>query len=87
MIVVCINNKRKGEEKMKNAISYLGLIAKNKLRTFLTKESGEVNIVAIVVLIGVAVILAMIFKDAISNLIETLISSISGNATNTITPP
>lgn len=41
----------------------LGSIAKMKLRDLFTDEKGEVNIVAIVILIGIAVILALIFKD------------------------
>ena len=68
------------EKEMKTAISFFGLVAKNKLRNFLTKENGEVNVVAIVVLIGVAVILAIIFKGAISNLITTLINGITQKA-------
>lgn len=71
---------------MRKAISKLGFVAKNKLRSFLKTESGEVNIVTIVVLIGVAVILALVFKDAISELINTLIEQISGNAQNAVTP-
>ena len=41
----------------------LGSIAKMKLRDLFTDEKGEVNIVAIVILIGIAVILALIFKQ------------------------
>ena len=40
----------------------LGSIAKMKLRDLFTDEKGEVNIVAIVILIGIAVILALILK-------------------------
>ena len=47
-------------------------------------ERGEVNIVAIVILIGIAVILALVFKDAISNLITTLVNHIQGNAENAL---
>lgn len=46
----------------------LGSIAKMKLRDLFTDEKGEVNIVAIVILIGIAVILALIFKDQIKAL-------------------
>lgn len=49
----------------------LGSIAKMKLRDLFTDEKGEVNIVAIVILIGIAVILALIFKDQIKALLET----------------
>ena len=56
----------------------------NKVRDFFSKENGEVNIVAIVVLIGVAVILAIVFKDAIKKLIDALFTAIQGNANDAI---
>lgn len=64
----------------------LKMWAKNKVDRFLNDERGEVNIVAIVILIGIAVVLAIIFKDAISNLIKDLLNQISGNANNAIQP-
>lgn len=60
--------------------------AKVGMRNLFHKENGEVNIVAIVILIGIAVILALIFKDAIANLLSSLFSSIETNANNAITP-
>ena len=36
-----------------------------QLGKFVKDEKGEVNIVAMVILIGIAVVLAIIFKDAI----------------------
>ena len=53
-------------------------------RKFLYDEKGEVNIVAIVVLIGIAVLLALIFKDKISELLTSLFGTITGNATNAV---
>lgn len=58
--------------------------AEYKIREFFSKENGEVNIVAIVVLIGIAVLLAIIFRDAIENLLKTLFGTIENNATNAI---
>ena len=58
----------------------LGNMAKLKVRTLFTDEKGAVDIVAIVVLIGIAVLLAVVFKDAISGLIETLLETIKKNA-------
>ena len=55
-----------------------------KLNKFLHDEKGEVNIVSIVVLIGIAVVLAIVFKDAISNLLKSLLNTISGNAENAV---
>ena len=58
--------------------------ARTGLIKFATEENGDVNIVSIVVLIGVAVLLALIFKDAIGGLIETLLNTIEENAKNAV---
>ena len=62
----------------------LGSIAKMKLRDLFTDEKGEVNIVATVILIGIAVILALIFKDQIKALLETLFGTITQKATDAV---
>lgn len=62
----------------------LALLTKMKLSNFLTDEEGEVNIVTIVVLIGVAVLLAIVFRGAIENLLKSLFGTIENNATNAI---
>ncbi len=69
---------------MMNYINSMILKAESKIRDFVSKENGEVNIVAIVVLIGIAVILAIAFRGAISNLLNTLFDTIEDNATNAI---
>ena len=64
---------------LRNMAVYMGM----KCRMLLSDEKGEVNVVAIVVLIGVAVLLAIIFRDAIADLLNGLFSKIgesSGNA-------
>lgn len=61
-------------------------MAQYKLRQLFTDEKGEVNIVAIVVLIGIAVLLALIFKEEIGDLLETLFETIEGTATDAINP-
>ena len=47
-----------------------GMIAKEAMkesvRDFFKKESGEVNVVAIIVLIAVAIAIALIFKDQLT---------------------
>ncbi len=60
------------------------LQAKMKLNEFCKKEDGDVNVVSIVVLIGIAVLLAIIFRGAISNLLNTLFGTIENNAVNAI---
>lgn len=58
--------------------------AKCKIDAFLKEEKGAVDIVAIVVMIGIAVLLAVLFKDAITELLETLFGTITGNATTAV---
>lgn len=51
---------------------------------FCKKENGDVNVVSIVVLIGIAVLLAIVFKDAITELLESLFGTIEDNANKAI---
>jgi hypothetical protein len=67
--------------------SYVGIQAcAAGIKSRALSERGEVNVVAIVVLIGVAVVLALLFREAISGILETLFKSISGNASKAVTP-
>lgn len=54
------------------------------VQNFLRDEEGAVDIVAIVVLIGIAVLLAILFRQQITSLLETLFSTIQGNATQAV---
>ena len=54
--------------------------AKASVRKFFTDERGDTNIVSMVVLIGIAVVLAVIFKDAIGKLISQILGKIGENA-------
>lgn len=47
-------------------------------------ERGEVNIVTIVVLIGIAVLLALIFKGKITELLDSLFGEINNQATSAV---
>lgn len=69
---------------MMNMLMGLFFQAQAKVESFFKKEDGEVNIIAIVVLIGIAILLALIFKDRISDLINSLFDSIDQNAQNAI---
>lgn len=60
--------------------------AKCRLNGFLKDEEGDVNIVSIVVLIGIAVVLAIVFRDAIGDLLKKLFGEVENNATNAIKP-
>ncbi len=64
---------------------YLGFKAKMAMQKFFTKENGEVNVVAIVVLIAVAVVLALLLKDQIAGVIRRLIQQIESKAGQALT--
>ncbi len=70
-----------------NILNMMKLWLQIKLGMFIKEEKGEVSIVSMVILIGIAVVLAIIFKDAIGGLINSLLNQIKGNANNAIQGP
>lgn len=60
------------------------LWSKMRFNQFFRDESGEVNVVSIVVLIGIAVLLALVFKDGITTLLKSLLATIQSNATDAV---
>lgn len=58
-------------------------IAMAKLNKFFSNEDG-LQIVEIVVIIGIVVLLALIFKKQIQTLLETLFGTITENATGAV---
>ncbi len=56
--------------------SVLKLLAMDKITKLMKDEKGEVNIVAIVLLIGIVVVLALVFKDAIIGLLQGIFADI-----------
>lgn len=50
------------------------------VKNFKDQETGAINVVEIVVIIGIAVVLAVIFRKQIQSLLETLFKSIGSNA-------
>ncbi len=70
---------------MMNMLNMFLLTLKLRAEEFFTNEDGDTNIVSMVVLIGIAVLLAIVFKDAIAELIQNLLDAISGNATDAAT--
>ncbi|MDE7354245.1 MAG: flagellin-like protein [Acetatifactor sp.] len=69
---------------MFHMLDNLLFMAKYKLNAFLRDEEGDVNIVSIVVLIGIAVLLAIIFRKEITKLITTMLNTITNNAINAV---
>lgn len=59
-------------------------LAEAKFRDFLQSEKGDVNIVSIVVIIGIVIIIAGVFRTQIKTLIESLFQTISQSAQNAI---
>lgn len=59
--------------------SVLKLLALDKITKLMKDEKGEVNIVAIVLLIGIVVVLAIVFKDSIVNLLQGIFKGMEGN--------
>lgn len=65
-------------------LKFFGTYAKAKFGKWFSDEKGEVNIIATVVLMGIAVILALVFKEKVKELLELLFSKLTENATNAI---
>lgn len=59
-------------------------IARLKVKDFFKDESGAVDIVAIVVLMGIVVIVALVFKTQLNDLIKHLFKTLEGTADNAI---
>ncbi len=57
---------------------------RNAADRFLRDEEGDVNIVSMVVLIGIAVLLAVVFRNQITNLLNTMFNTIQNNANSAI---
>lgn len=72
---------------MMNMINMAIFNLQMKVRAFFAEEDGDTNIVSMVVLIGIAVLLAVVFKDAIGNLIRDLLETITGTATDVVNTP
>lgn len=70
---------------MTGHLIYFRIFMRNKIQDLFTDERGEVNIVAIVVLIGIAVLLAAFFKKQIGILLDGLFKTISGQADTAVT--
>lgn len=65
-------------------LSILDLRQRKKLLISLQKKNGDVNVVSIVFLIGIAVVLAIVFKDKAKALVESLMGTVSKKATDAI---
>ena len=61
---------------------YIGM--KNRVNNFLTNEDGAVDIVAIVVLCGIVIAVAVIFRDELQKVVESLFQTVKDIGNRTI---
>lgn len=54
----------------------MGFIVKSKIQKFFSEEKGAVDIVAIIILIGIAIALALLFKDKIVGIVNNLLDNL-----------
>lgn len=59
------------------------LNAKAKINKFLMEESGEANIIAIIIVIAIVVALAIVFRENIKRLFDQIWESIFNNVGST----
>ncbi len=71
-------------EKMNRNLMNAIIAVQCKVDEFIHKEKGAVDIVAIVVLIGIVVLVAIIFRKSLTNLITNLFNTINTNAENAV---
>ncbi len=69
---------------MRNKLNMAAIRLKAFVDSFIYQEKGAVDVVAIVILIAVAVALAIVFKDQITNIVNTLLDGISDKAATAI---
>ena len=73
------------------SLSIFFIKAKFMAKNFVEDEQGALGIVEIVILIGIAVLLAVLFKEQIGNLVSSMFSNINNNSngltSNPITVP
>lgn len=60
---------------MLNTMLMYANIARLKVKDFFKDESGAVDIVAIVVLMGIVVLVALVFKKQLTNLVTNLFAN------------
>jgi hypothetical protein len=55
-----------------------------QVNNFLEEEKGAVDLITIVVLIGIAIVLAVVFRDKMKEILNTLLGNIQSSATSAI---
>lgn len=70
---------------MLDVFDRLYIAMQTRFNRFIHDEEGAVDIVAIVVLIGIVVLVAIVFKDEITKLIKDLFGKITNTASDAVT--
>jgi len=52
---------------------------KNKVKSFMSKENGETNIIAIIIILAIVIALAIVFRSQLKALFDQIWLSIFGN--------
>lgn len=59
--------------------------ASEKIKDFIMDEEGDTNVISIIVVLAIVLGLAIVFKEKLQTLVETLWTSVSGKATEATT--
>lgn len=69
---------------MWTALNFLYIALRARASEFVKEERGAVDIVAVVVLIGIAVLLAVLFREQITGLLNSLFATITETSTKAV---
>lgn len=63
-------------------LNRLYIVLSMQVNNFLEEEKGAVDLITIVVLIGIAIVLAVVFRDKMKEILNTLLGNIQSSATS-----
>lgn len=69
---------------MLNVVDRMYIAAQARWNKFRKEERGDVNIVSIVVLCGVVIALAIVFRDQLAGVIKNVLQSVQGRANEVV---
>ncbi len=69
---------------MLNVVDRMYIAAQAKWNKFRKEERGDVNIVSIVVLCGIVIALAIVFRDQLAKVIENVLQTVQGRANSVV---
>lgn len=70
--------------KLANKIYFKGLLAKEKLSKLWKNESGEANIIAIILVLAIVIALAIIFRNQLTALFNKIWNSLFSDVDNVL---